>query len=105
MRRCEHSRKKQQIVSHGSITLPAGAGPESFNVDKQVFKGQKLVEAHVSWSSNSSCVARMSIYSSEIASSRYEWCKVRTQLPHNPLTFSVWHMLRRDCMGMMQTSV
>ena len=77
VRTCEQSKNKQLIVSHGSITLPAGAGPETFHVDKQVFKGQKLVEAHVSWSSNSSCVARMSIYSSEIASSRYDWCKVR----------------------------
>lgn len=76
VRRSEHSKKKQHIVSHGSITLPAGVGPESFSVDKQVFKGQSLVEAHVSWSSNGSCVARMSIYSSDIASSRYDWCKV-----------------------------
>ncbi|CAL5223288.1 g5776 [Coccomyxa viridis] len=75
VRRSEHSKKKQHIVSHGSITLPAGVGPGSFSVDKQVFKGQSLVEAHVSWSSNGSCVARMSIYSSDIASSRYDWCK------------------------------
>lgn len=94
VRRCEDSKKKQLIVSHGSITLPAGAGPETFNVDRQVFKGQKLVEAHVSWSSNSNCVARMSIYSSEIASSRYDWCKVRAQHPHNPSTLPVWRILR-----------
>ena len=91
VRKSEHSKKKQHIVSHGSITLPAGVGPESFSIDKQVFKGQKLVEAHVSWSSNSSCVARMSIYSSEIASSRYDWCKVRTHRNPTPLmTLSAW---------------
>ena len=76
VRRCEQSRKQQLIVSHGSVTLPAGVGTESFSLDKQVFKGQKLIEAHVSWSSNGKPVARMFVYSSEIASSRYEWCKV-----------------------------
>ena len=77
VRKCEQGRKQQQIVSHGSVTLPAGAGAETFTVVKQIFDGQRCAEAHVTWGPAAAPVARMSIYSSQIASKRYEWCKVR----------------------------
>ena len=77
VRGCEQGSRKQQIVSHGSVTLPAGAGAETFTVVKQVFDGQRCAEAHVTWGPAAAPVARMSIYSSQIASKRYEWCKVR----------------------------
>lgn len=87
IRKCEQNRSHQKIVSHGSVTLPIGAAPETFRIDRQVFKGQKVVEAHVSWNNNGQCVARMAIYSSEIASSHYEWCKVRFSSGHQGCSF------------------
>lgn len=77
VRQSQQGRKQESIVSHGSVTLPVGAGPETFTVLRQVFEGQKVVEAHVTWGPSAAPVARMFIYSSKAASSRYEWCKVR----------------------------
>ena len=77
VRKTEQSRQKHNIVSHGSITLPVGVGPETFQVERQVFDGQHLVEAHATWGPASAPVARLSVCSAKIASSRYDWCKVR----------------------------
>ena len=77
VRKTEQSRQKHNIVSHGSITLPVGVGPETFQVERQVFDGRHLVEAHATWGPATAPVARLSVCSAKIASSRYDWCKVR----------------------------
>ena len=77
VRKTEQSRQKHNIVSHGSITLPVGVGPETFQVERQVFDGQHLVEAHATWGPASAPVARLSVCSAKVASSRYDWCKVK----------------------------
>ncbi len=70
------SRNRENIAGHGSVGLPTGASEESFCITRQLFDGDKVLEAEVTWGPPSQPLARLRIMCSSVAASNFSWCKV-----------------------------
>lgn len=76
------SRGRESIAGHGSVTLPSGAAEETFCVTRQLFDGDKVLEAEITWGPPSQPLAKLRILCSSVAASKFSWCKVGS-LPSN----------------------
>ena len=70
------SRGRESIAGHGSVTLPSGAAEEIFCVTRQLFDGDKVLEAEVTWGPPSRPLAMLRILCSSVAASKFSWCTV-----------------------------
>lgn len=80
------SRGKESIAGHGSVTLPSGVSEDTFCVRRQLFDGDKVLEAEVTWGPPAAPLARLRILSSSVGASKFSWCKVRSWHPTYLLT-------------------